>query len=117
MMGERAAPLRAGLDHVTALVFGIVNIVVLLAPVGAFGAMAFTVGRFGFATLTSLLALVATAWLMMASFVLAVLSLLTRAVGVRPSDVLPMLRTDPQTGQLARVGDHPFVGVIRFPVD
>ncbi len=94
MMGARAAPLRAGLDHITGLVFGVVHIVVLLAPIGAFGAMAFSVGRFGFATLLALLALVGTAWLMMAAFVLVGLALVCRAAGVRLWDVIALLRTE-----------------------
>ena len=94
MMGQRAAPLRAGLDHITGLVFGIVHLVVLLAPIGAFGAMAFAVGKFGFATLTALLALVGTAWLMMAFFVFIILFFVTRAVGVRLFDVIGLLRTE-----------------------
>ncbi|MGI4946852.1 MAG: cation:dicarboxylate symporter family transporter, partial [Janthinobacterium lividum] len=94
MMGERGVPLRVGLDHITRLVFGIVHIVVLLAPIGAFGAMAFTVGKFGFSTLTALLLLVGTAWLMMAFFVLVVLTVVTQAAGVRLWDVIALLRTE-----------------------
>ena len=94
LMGERGAPVRAGFDHATHLVFGIVHIVVLLAPIGAFGAMAFAVGKFGFATLTALLALVGTAWLMMAFFVFVVLTFVTRAAGVRLLDVIGLLRTE-----------------------
>ncbi len=94
MLGTAGAPLRAGLDHVARLVFSVVHIVVLLAPVGAFGAMAFTVGRFGFSTLLALLALVGTAWLMMAFFVLVVLSAIMRLIGVRLWDLIALLRTE-----------------------
>ena len=46
-LGERGAPLRALIDTSAQAVFGVINIVMKAAPVGAFGAMAYTVGKYG----------------------------------------------------------------------
>src|SRR5579863_5252822 len=46
-VGQRAEPLLRVIDSATQVVFRIVNYVMVLAPIGAFGAMAFTVGRWG----------------------------------------------------------------------
>ena len=50
-LGPRVKPLLDMLDGLTQAVFGVVNIVMRAAPIGAFGAMAFTVGRFGLSSL------------------------------------------------------------------
>jgi aerobic C4-dicarboxylate transport protein len=50
-MGEGAAPMRALLDTAGRWVFGVINVLMHLAPIGAFGAMAFTIGRYGVASL------------------------------------------------------------------
>jgi aerobic C4-dicarboxylate transport protein len=61
--------------------FGIVGVVMHLAPLGAFGAMAFTVGKFGLGTLVSLGKLVATFYITGLLFVLVVLGLVARRTG------------------------------------
>jgi aerobic C4-dicarboxylate transport protein len=53
---RRPRPTGNALSWCCDLVFGVVNIIVLLAPIGAFGAMAFTLGRFGVHTSLPLLA-------------------------------------------------------------
>src|SRR5271167_1273566 len=58
-MGERADRLRSLIDDTAHAVFGIIAIVMKAAPVGAFGAMAFTVGKFGTAALLNLVGLIA----------------------------------------------------------
>ena len=68
--GEKTA---AALDSIAELFFGIIGIIVRLAPIAAFGAMAFTVGKFGVASLVQLGALVATFYLTSLLFVLIVL--------------------------------------------
>lgn len=54
LMGERGAPIVRGAELVGEAVFGIVRMVMYLAPIGAFGAMAYATGEFGVSTLTSL---------------------------------------------------------------
>ena len=94
LLGERGAALRSGLERVTELVFSVVHVVVALAPIGAFGAMAFTVAKFGLATLAALALLVGTAWAMMAFFIFAGLGAICRLVGIRLIDLLRLLRTE-----------------------
>src|SRR6195256_6325544 len=53
-LGKNVAPLVDVLDQASRTLFGIVGIVMRLAPIGAFGAMAFTVGRYGVGTLVNL---------------------------------------------------------------
>jgi aerobic C4-dicarboxylate transport protein len=53
-IGEKAKPLVDVIDIGAKMVFGIVNMVMWTAPIGAFGAIAFTVGNFGIGSLTSL---------------------------------------------------------------
>jgi aerobic C4-dicarboxylate transport protein len=94
LLGERGASLRTGIERITELAFSVVHIVVALAPIGAFGAMAFTVAKFGVATLYALAMLVGTAWAMMAFFILVVLGTMCRLIGIRLFDVLRLLRTE-----------------------
>jgi aerobic C4-dicarboxylate transport protein len=94
MLGERGVPLRQGMERISELVFKIVHIVVMLAPIGAFGAMAFTVAKFGVATLYALALLVGTAWAMMALFIVVGLGAMCWLVGVNLFDLLRLLRTE-----------------------
>ena len=61
-MGETGVTIRRGMERCIGLVFGVVNIIVMAAPIGAFGALGFTVGRFGVRTLYALGLFVGTAW-------------------------------------------------------
>ncbi len=80
-IGPRCKPLVEIIDAVTQAVFGIVKIVMRLAPLGAFGAMAFTVGKFGIASLGPLLKLIGTFYLTSIFFVLVVLGIIARLAG------------------------------------
>jgi aerobic C4-dicarboxylate transport protein len=53
-LGERGKPMLHLIDQAAHVFFGIVGIVMKVAPIGAFGAMAFTIGRYGVGTLVSL---------------------------------------------------------------
>ncbi len=89
IVGAPAAPLLRGLESATAVVFRLVDLLMRLAPIGAFGAMAFTIGQFGIASLTGLLALVATFYGTAVLFVTVVLGLIARAAGF---SILALLR-------------------------
>ena len=81
IIGPRSKPLLDMLDASTQAVFGVVNIVMKLAPLGAFGAMAFTVGKFGLASLGPLLKLIVTFYITSLLFVLMVLGIICRVCG------------------------------------
>jgi aerobic C4-dicarboxylate transport protein len=72
-LGDRCKSLVALLDSLTQAVFGVVNILMRFAPLGAFGAMAFTVGKYGIASLGPLAKLIGTFYLTSIFFVLVVL--------------------------------------------
>src|ERR1700732_4346953 len=63
VMGKRCKPLVDVIAGLTHAVFGMVNILMRFAPIGAFGAMAFTVGQYGVSSLGPLAKLVVTFWL------------------------------------------------------
>ncbi len=81
MMGKRVKPLVDVIEGLTQAVFGVVNIVMKAAPVGAFGAMAFTIGAFGLKSLGPLAKLVGTFWITSILFVLVVLGAICWASG------------------------------------
>ena len=80
-MGEAGRPILATVEKGSELFFATIGIVIRLAPIGAFGAMAYTVGKFGLGALVPLAKLVATFYLSATLFVLVVLGLVTRIVG------------------------------------
>jgi len=81
MTGEKAAPLTDLLERLTAVIFRLVAILMKAAPIGAFGAMAFTIGKFGIGALAHLGGLVACFYLTSLLFVLVVLGAVARAAG------------------------------------
>jgi aerobic C4-dicarboxylate transport protein len=72
-LGERGAPALHVIDRASEIFFGVMRIVVKFAPIGAFGAMAFTVGNFGLQSLEKLAALMAGFYLTAVLFVVLVL--------------------------------------------
>ncbi len=80
-MGERGKPLLHGIDRIGEVFFAILRILVKAAPVGAFGAMAFTIGSYGLGSLQKLLALMLGFYLTAGLFVLVVLGLIARWCG------------------------------------
>lgn len=79
--GARAKPLVDVFDALTRVVFGVINILMRLAPIGAFGAMAFTVGQYGLASLGPLVKLIVTFWITSILFVIVILGPIARAAG------------------------------------
>jgi len=76
--GARAKPLVELINSLTSVVFDITRILMKFAPVGAFGAMAYTVGKFGIASLGPLAKLIGTFWLTSMLFVVIVLGAIAR---------------------------------------
>jgi aerobic C4-dicarboxylate transport protein len=80
-VGPRCKPLVDVFEALTHAVFGVVNILMRFAPIGAFGAMAFTVGKYGILSLGPLVKLIGTFYLTSILFVLVVLGAVARVAG------------------------------------
>jgi aerobic C4-dicarboxylate transport protein len=81
MLGERGKPLLGLIDTISHALFNIVGIIMKVAPLGAFGAMAFTIGKYGIFTLASLGKLMATFYLTCLIFIFVVLGSIARLTG------------------------------------
>jgi aerobic C4-dicarboxylate transport protein len=79
--GARAKPLVDFVDSLTHVVFEVVKILMKFAPIGAFGAMAYTVGKFGLASLGPLAKLIGTFWITSILFIVIVLGAICWAAG------------------------------------
>jgi aerobic C4-dicarboxylate transport protein len=79
--GEKTERLRLFLDDAGHATFGVVGIIMKAAPIGAFGAMAYTVGHYGLASLASLAWLVASFYLASILFVVLALGAVARLAG------------------------------------
>src|ERR1700760_4001343 len=80
-LGERGHRLRDIIDDTSHAVFGVIAIVMKAAPFGAFGAMAYTIGKFGPSALGNLVGLIALFYVTAGLFVVIVLGLIARVVG------------------------------------
>src|SRR5499427_4393773 len=80
-VGPRGKPLVDLFDALAQTVFGIVNILMKFAPIGAFGAMAFTVGKYGITALGPLAKLIVTFYATCIFFVLVILGLIAHLAG------------------------------------
>jgi aerobic C4-dicarboxylate transport protein len=80
-LGARGAPLLSFIDALSQALFGIVGIVMKVAPLGAFGAMAFTIGKYGFGSLLSLGKLMACFYATCLLFIFGALGLVARLHG------------------------------------
>lgn len=81
VMGKRVKPLVDTIEGLTQAVFGVVNLVMKAAPIGAFGAMAYTIGAYGLKSLGPLAKLVSAVWLTSILFVLVILGAICWASG------------------------------------
>jgi aerobic C4-dicarboxylate transport protein len=80
-LGGTESPVFGFIARLSEILFGIVGIIMRVAPIGAFGAMAFTVGKYGLVTLLSLGKLMAAFYATCLVFVFAVLGLIARLAG------------------------------------
>lgn len=94
MVGEPAQPVTRFLDALTRPVFQLVHILMKAAPIGAFGAIAFTIGRYGIDSLANLAWLVGTFYLTSALFVLVVLGVVARLTGFSVLSLLRYLKAE-----------------------
>ncbi len=80
-MGEKAAPVAQLFDKLSHVFFGIVSIIMKFSPVAAFGAMSYTIGKFGIGSLFSLGKLMGSVYLTMLLFVVIVLGSIAKYYG------------------------------------
>jgi aerobic C4-dicarboxylate transport protein len=81
LLGERGKPVTKLIDELSSAIFGVVGIVMKVAPLGAFGAMAFTIGKYGIASLKPLATLMGCFYLTCGLFVVVVLGTVARLTG------------------------------------
>src|ERR1700712_3543092 len=93
-VGARGERVLAVLEDVSVAFFKLVSIVMKAAPLGAFGAMAFTIGKYGVASLANLAQLVATFYLTSLIFVLVVLGIMARLTGFSILRLIAYLKTE-----------------------
>ena len=94
LCGERAKPVADFIGRVSDIVFKMMNFVVRLAPLGVFGAIAFTVGKYGIGSLKQLGGLVALFYVAVAIFVVVVLGTVMRLCGFSLFKLLRYLREE-----------------------
>ena len=81
-LGDRSAPMVALVDQLGHVLFAMVNMIMRLAPIGAFGAMAFTIGSHGLGTLISLGKLMIAVYITCLLFIFVVLGCILWMVGL-----------------------------------
>ena len=93
-LGESRNRVVEGLHSVSEVFFRMVNLLMRLAPIGAFGAFAFTIGKYGIGAIANLAALIATFYLTSALFIAVVLGMIARTAGFRLWDLLAYLKDE-----------------------
>ncbi len=93
-LGEHARPVMNLINDIGRVFFGIVSIVVRIAPLAAFGAIAFTVGAYGLASLARLASLLACVYLTCFVFVFVGLGLVARLAGFSLWKILKLIRDE-----------------------
>jgi aerobic C4-dicarboxylate transport protein len=92
--GARVKPLVGLIDQLSHALFGIIGMLMRLAPIGAFGGMAFTVGRYGIGSLVSLGQLMVGVYLTCGLFIFIVLGAITRLAGLSLWKLLRYIREE-----------------------
>lgn len=80
-LGERGRVVKSLVDDLSTAIFGVVNIIMKLAPLGAFGAMAFTIGKYGIGSLKQLGMLIGAFYLTSFLFVFIILGIIAKITG------------------------------------
>ncbi|MFC0250545.1 dicarboxylate/amino acid:cation symporter [Massilia consociata] len=81
LMGERGRPVTKMIEDFSHAIFGVVNIIMKVAPIGAFGAMAFTIGKYGLESLLPLAKLMGSFYLTCFLFVVVILGGIAKYTG------------------------------------
>jgi aerobic C4-dicarboxylate transport protein len=91
---QKVQPLLSIFDQLMVALFGVVRVVMYLAPLAAFGGMAFTIGKYGLGSVVALGEFVICCYVASALFIIVVLGLVARAAGVRLFPLLRYLREE-----------------------
>ena len=94
LVGDKGNKVLDGLNQLSLVMFRLVAIIMAVAPIGAFGAMAFTIGKYGIDTLTSLATLVVTFYATALIFVLVVLGAVARLAGFSIFKLIAYLKAE-----------------------
>lgn len=94
MMGPSGETLLVSFEKLNKVLFNVLKIIMKLSPLGAFGGMAYTIGKFGFATLAVLGKLLLTFYLTGFLFIFVVLYLVCRYYGIRLGKLLKYIRDE-----------------------
>lgn len=94
LVGDKGANVLDLLNQLSLVMFRLVAIIMAAAPIGAFGAMAFTIGKYGIASLTNLAELVLTFYATSLLFVLVILGLVARFAGFSILRLIAYLKTE-----------------------
>ncbi|GAB3321309.1 dicarboxylate/amino acid:cation symporter [Larkinella ripae] len=93
-MGEKGHSLILTFEKLSRVFFNILNVVMILAPLGAFGGMAFTIGKYGLSTLLPLAKLMGTVYATMFLFIFVVLNLILRYYRISLWSVLKYIKEE-----------------------
>jgi aerobic C4-dicarboxylate transport protein len=93
-LGDRARPLVSAIDQLSQALFRIVAMIMRLAPIGAFGAMAFTIGRYGLSALGALSKLMFSVYATCVLFVFVVLGIIAKMSGFSLWKLLKYIREE-----------------------
>ena len=94
LVGDKGTKILDALNHLSLVMFRLVAIIMAAAPIGAFGAMAFTIGKYGIGSLANLATLVATFYLTSLLFVLVVLGAVARLAGFSIFKLIAYLKAE-----------------------
>ncbi|MTH76132.1 dicarboxylate/amino acid:cation symporter [Paracoccus aestuariivivens] len=94
LVGDKAKPVVALFETLSHVVFRVVDILMKAAPIGAFGAFAFTIGKYGIASVVNLATLVGTFYLTSALFVIVILGTVCLANGFSIFKLIAYLKTE-----------------------
>ena len=94
VLGERGRAVRTLVDDLGHAFFGVIAVVMKFAPIGAFGAMAYTIGKYGPQALGNLAGLILTFYATAAIFIFVVLGLVARAAGFRITHFIAYIRDE-----------------------
>ena len=93
-VGAKAKPLLSGIQSLSQALFAVINIIMKVAPIGAFGAMSYTIGAYGIAQLKPLAGLMGTFYFTCILFIVVVLGAVLKAFGFNIFKLLSYIKNE-----------------------